>query len=178
MMVVDIETSGLDPKRHSILSIGAVDYYDSSNEFYVECALPYKGVVNLDALAINGFKLPAISQVNSKRLAISEALDLFIDWTKTCVNPTTIAGQNVAFDRAFLQETMAKCDKSFFLPIHVVDLHSLYYFHLVRKNLLPSSTFSLRSIAHELDVLCESEPHNALEGARCAMRCIRRLNEL
>ena len=36
MIVIDIETTGLDPRKHSIVSIGAIDLSNPKRQFYVE----------------------------------------------------------------------------------------------------------------------------------------------
>lgn len=55
MIVVDIETTGLDPKNHSILSIGAIDMNNPENKFYGECQCEPGKMVSEQALKINGF---------------------------------------------------------------------------------------------------------------------------
>jgi len=37
MVVVDVETSGLDPQKYAMLSIGAVDFENPERQFYAEC---------------------------------------------------------------------------------------------------------------------------------------------
>ena len=37
MIVIDLETSGIDPMEHSILSLGAVDFDNPEYFFYGEC---------------------------------------------------------------------------------------------------------------------------------------------
>ena len=41
MIIVDVETTGIDPEKHSIVSIGAVDFSNPSNEFYMKIPLFY-----------------------------------------------------------------------------------------------------------------------------------------
>jgi len=43
MIVADIEATGLDPRKHSILSIGAVDFEHPERQFYGECRICGKG---------------------------------------------------------------------------------------------------------------------------------------
>ena len=39
MIVVDVETSGMDAYKHSLLSIGAVDFENPVERFYEECRI-------------------------------------------------------------------------------------------------------------------------------------------
>ena len=39
MIVVDVETTGVDARKNSIVSIGAVDFENQKNQFYGECKI-------------------------------------------------------------------------------------------------------------------------------------------
>ena len=39
MIIIDVETTGLDPKKYSIVSIGAVDFKKPMRTFYEECRI-------------------------------------------------------------------------------------------------------------------------------------------
>ena len=55
MIVADIEASGLDFRKNSIVSIGAVDFEDPKRQFYAEPRIWDGAECNLESLAINGF---------------------------------------------------------------------------------------------------------------------------
>ena len=55
MIIIDVETTGLDPERCSLVSIGAVDFSCPERQFYGECQAWDGAEVSADALAINGF---------------------------------------------------------------------------------------------------------------------------
>ena len=37
MIILDIETTGVNPEKHAIVSVGAVDFLNPSRTFYEEC---------------------------------------------------------------------------------------------------------------------------------------------
>ena len=55
MIALDIETSGIDAHKHSILSIGAIDMDNPGNRFYAECRAWDGAHIDQEALDINGF---------------------------------------------------------------------------------------------------------------------------
>ena len=55
MIVLDVETSGTDPNKHSILSLGALDLSNPSNQFYGECRAFEGAHLEEEAFAVNGF---------------------------------------------------------------------------------------------------------------------------
>jgi len=50
MIVIDIEATGKDPKNCSILSIGAVAFFHSNNQFYTECRIRKNAYISAKAL--------------------------------------------------------------------------------------------------------------------------------
>jgi len=78
MIVVDIETSGTDPYKHSILSIGAVDFSNAERFFYQECKIEEGKIFEEEALKINGFSEKQIKDPNKKDL--ESILKDFIIW--------------------------------------------------------------------------------------------------
>ena len=37
MLIIDIEASGTDYQKHSIVSLGAIDFHQPERQFYAEC---------------------------------------------------------------------------------------------------------------------------------------------
>lgn len=165
MIIVDTELSGLDPKKHSLLSIGAVDF-DTGDEFYGECRIEEGRVIDEESLAINGFTREQCIDPNKPYphgLYIS-----FLEWAKG--REMLLAGQQVG-----------SCDVLFLKEIHngvkglvgpwpfgyrTVDLHSVAYARW-RKSL------SLDGILETICLNKESKPHNALNGARCEYKAFK-----
>jgi len=60
MIVVDLETTGLDPGENSIVSIGAIDFVNPSRTFYKECRIPAGTKVSKESLKITGLTLKGL----------------------------------------------------------------------------------------------------------------------
>src|SRR5271169_948275 len=104
MIVIDIEMSGIEPSRHSILSIGAVDFTNPKNQFYMECRMRKGAVANPEALAVNGFTHKEAK--DKSKPSLKAVLLAYIKWSRK-VKDRTIAGHNVQFDIKFLKHSLA-----------------------------------------------------------------------
>jgi DNA polymerase III epsilon subunit-like protein len=162
MIVVDVETTGLDPTRLSILSIGAVDFDDPNNTFYVECK-PWENAsdVSKEALGINGFDL---EQLKRDGMNQDEAIEAFINWAILKNGKPVLAGHNVWFDRDCLKEMAHRAVVKWPFGHHVVDTFSLAA-AVALKNYKPlpakqKDMFELAGLPEE------PHPHNALTGAK------------
>src|SRR3990172_3819987 len=134
MIVVDVETSGLDPTRHSIVSIGAVEFANPENKFYEVCRIWEGAEISQKALERNGFSEEEIRDPNKKSL--EEALKEFFEWAAK-VDEQTLAGHNPSFDRDFLRTSAERYGLPWAFSYRTVDLHSLCYTHFLRRNLAP-----------------------------------------
>jgi DNA polymerase III alpha subunit (gram-positive type) len=164
MIIVDIETSGLDPKINGMLSLGAVDL-KTNQEFYIECQLTDGREANEKALEINGFTQDQIK--DSNKLTDVEALITFCRWTER-LEDKMLGGHNIGhLDILFLEEIWSRVDSGCFgglkpkfpFSYRTVDSATLGY-ALFKKSL------SLKDLCLELGVEPENKTHNALEGAR------------
>jgi len=168
MVIVDVETTGLDPKRYSIASIGAVDFEHPERTFYEECRIWDGAKVSEEALAVNGFTEEEVRDADKKSLR--ETMRTFAKWLDGCAEKT-MAGQNPSFDRDFINDSFARSDIEYRFAVRTVDLHSLAYTEHKRKNvIIPAknhhSDLSLDDIAKYAGLKEEPKPHNALNGAK------------
>lgn len=168
MLVIDVETTGLDPKKYSIVSIGAVDFENPERQFYGECKAWDGALVSEEALEVNGFTEEQVRDTAKKSL--EEIMNEFKKWVDESGN-VTLAGQNPAFDRDFLNDSFHRANIDFKFAARNVDLHSVaYYDHLKRGIAIPlknrHSDLSLDKIARYAGLTEEPRPHNALNGAK------------
>jgi len=177
MIVVDVETTGVDPEINSIIGIGAVDFFNSKNQFYEECKIWYGAEITKKALEINGFTFEQIT--NSRKQSLESAILKFIEWAKN-IEYRTFAGENPAFDRDFLKESV-KIYKINWKPGHrTIDLHSLCYSHHLKRGIKPPikekiTDLDLNKTLNYVGLPPEPNPHNALVGAKYEAEAFSRL---
>ena len=177
MIIVDVETSGVDHREHGILSIGAIDFENPKRRFYAECRLSQNIKINEDSLLINGFLKEQCYDKN--KTDIRETLISFIKWINES-DDQTIAGQNVSFDRDFLNAAAKQLGLDWNCGIRTVDLHTLCYLTLKKEQKeIPlqehKAKLSLDAIAQALGLPEEPKPHHALNGAKWEAECFSRL---
>lgn len=182
MLVVDVESSGLDAKLHSILSVGAFDLAKPEHRFYMECTVWPGAHISAEALEVNGFTEDECRNGRkSETVTEAELITQFLEWSQH-LGDRTIAGQNPSFDRDMLKAAAQRAGKSWDLAHRTIDSHSLCFMHMVKRGLVPPLDEQHRRSALDLDavlVYCgipaEPEPHNALTGALCHGEVISRL---
>ena len=109
MIVLDIETTGPDPTRHSIIEVGAIDFDSPENYFNERCQIWDGAEIDLKALEINGFTLDEIQ--DKTIFTQKELISRFMLWTEP-IEDKTIAGQNVDFDINFIKANSWRTYKS------------------------------------------------------------------
>jgi len=179
MLVIDVESSGTDPYKNSILSLGALDFEHSDNQFYDECRAWEGAHINDEALAVNGFTREEATDHSKK--SEEEAVKSFIAWAKE-LRDWTFAGQNPSFDRDFIRAACLRNRIDFPFAHRTIDTHSLAYMHMVKRGIVPPfnatkhhGTLDLDAILRYVGIPDEPMPHNALTGALSHAEVISRL---
>ncbi len=178
MIVVDVETTGIEPSKHSIVSIGAVDFFAPDNQFYEECSIWDGAETTKEALRITGF---TEEQVRDKsKMPLRHAIQKFSVWLSTR-KYKTIAGHNIAFDRSFLKSSAERYGIHLPLLYRVIDLHTLVYIHHLMRNLTSHVDEQGRTklnsdvVFNYVGLPPEPMPHNALFGAKIMAEAFSRL---
>lgn len=180
MIIVDIEASGTDYEKHSIVSAGALDLEHPENRFYEECRVWDGAHIEDDALAVNGFSREQIT--DSAKQSESELARHFIAWAEK-IDDRTLAGQNVSFDRDFLKAAAARAGHTAWAFAHrTIDTHTLCYMHMIKRGITPPfdpekhrSALNLDAVLNYCGIPEEPQPHNALTGALSHAEVIARL---
>lgn len=177
MIVADIEATGLDPRKHSILSIGAVELEHPERQFYGECRMWEGASVMTDALAVNGFTRQEC--VDPRKHSLEELMQMFLHWVEQCEDKT-LAGHNVSFDRDFLNDSFARAHIGWHFSYRTLDLHSMAYMDAVRRGIeIPHKNerveLSLDTILKYVGLPEEPKPHIGINGAKYEAEAFSRL---
>jgi DNA polymerase III epsilon subunit-like protein len=163
MIIVDIETTGLDSRIHQMLSIGAVDS-KTGETFYGECRVYKKDILDPRALAVNGFT--EAEARDPKKMTPKQLYDSFLAWCKPRSN--TLVTCNISFDQSFLRKVNYEAGYPFdhFPFRRCLDLYTMAYIKL-------GEPMSLKKMCTKLGIEPEPEVHNALTGAQKAHECLK-----
>jgi len=177
MIIVDVETTGLNPDKHSLLSIGAVDFANPERQFYEECRIWDGAHIDDDGLAVNGFTREQIIDPDKK--TEGEIVKEFLDWahsSKEC----TVAGQNPYLDLRFIEAGARRNHMDASLHHRVVDQHSICFAHMLKRGVKPpikGNEYNLNSdaIMIYVGIPTEPRPHLGINGARWEAEAFSRL---
>lgn len=176
--VLDVETTGLNPWKCAVLSVGLVSYSGRLNEFYREY-YPFDGAeVMEEGMKINGFELDKMprDQVNDPKNVVGD-IRLFLKANRCNVT----AGQNPSFDRDCVNAYAERYCADFRLPIWMLDMHSVCMGYMLEKGIevprKPDGGLYLSgdAILKFVGLGAEPKPHNALTGARYEFEALCRL---
>lgn len=178
MIIIDVEASGTEAHKHSIVSLGALDFANPTNRFYEECRI-WDGAHIMDgALEVNGFTKEQITDPNKQSEA--DLVHTFLHWSEG-VEERTFAGQNVSFDRDFVRYAAERAGHTEWpFAYRTVDTHTLCYMHMISRGLRPPiahrrSALDLDAVLNYCGIPEEPTPHNALTGALSHAEVVSRL---
>lgn len=168
MIALDVETTGLNPEKCSIVSLGAVDTEDPTNQFYDECGVWEGAHISEEALAIHGFSREELTSSTKKSEA--ELIKAFVAWATDRPENRTFVAQNVSFDHDFTRHACMRAGIEFPFSKRTIDIHSITWLHMT-LNGVPAPVGNHHSLIN-LDFALrycgipeEPRPHNALTGA-------------
>ena len=178
MLIVDVEASGTDYHKHSIVSVGALDLANPTNRFYEECRIWEGAHIMDEAMAVNGFTKEQVT--DPKKHPESDLIHSFLAWSDG-LSERTLAGQNVSFDRDFLKAAAERAGHTKWpFAYRTIDTHTLCYMHIIKSGKQPPvekrrSALNLDAVLRYCGIPKEPEPHNALTGALSHAEVIARL---
>lgn len=183
VLVVDVETSGLDPRRHGVLEIGAVA--PDGAEFQDKCWLDADRQWEQGALDVNGYSSQELYKATSRDFEADKAglLELragflkWLAWKKGEGRRWTLAGCNVgAFDLQFLRHMSADAVQPDFDAVvahRTRDLGTLAMAcELVGIFRPPQWGWNADAIFEACGLGREPKPHSAITGARMSNRAL------
>lgn len=167
MIIIDIETTGVDSKKNSIVSIGAVNFEKPDQSFYEECRAWDNSHIDPVALEVNGFTEDEVR--DSTKHSEGDILTSFFKWLDA-QDDLVVAGQNVFFDCDFLRDAAMRWNIPYFLSRRIIDLHSITYFHMIQRGITPpllnrKTHLDSDKIMEYVGIPTEPKPHKAINGA-------------
>jgi DNA polymerase III epsilon subunit-like protein len=177
MIVVDIETSGIDFLKNGIWQIGAIDSDDSKRIFLDECRIDNEDTITKEALNVVGVTEEYIRSI--RKQSQKELLEKFFEWCKDAKVRNFIC-HNPQFDFSFIK---CKADKyGLKMPVHFrcFDTHSiasLKYYEIYDKLPIENdySIMGLPNVLFFCGMQDNRDKHNALEDAKLTAECFYRI---
>jgi DNA polymerase III epsilon subunit-like protein len=179
MLIVDIEATGPDPLKNSIISIGGVNTQDPYNQFYEECQMSEGAECDPDAMKFINLTKEDVTDPNKPTL--QETLQRFFVWCDKA-HDKVVGGHNITFDVTFLRVAADRYELPWKLGFRFVDLHTIGYYLFAKKNIAlintdGLSTLSLNQILYYVGLPKEPTPHIAINGAKFEAEAYIRLVE-
>ena len=177
MIVLDIETSGLDFYKCGIWQIGALDFYNPDNYFFQEARIDDEDIAQPKALEITG-KTEKDLRDRSKQSQM-QLLGKLFNWSKSC-RVVNCGCENPQFDVNFIEIKSKKYGLKFPFPHRAFDLHSTAqerYFQIHGEFLIKDgkSDMGLTNILKFVGMQDNRGAHTALEDARLEAEVFSRL---
>lgn len=173
ILFIDTETGGLDPNKHSLLSVGLALWEDSeimhTEEFFVK---EEEYNVTEIALKINKIDLEKLKKIGISKIEIKENILKFIK-KNFDEEKIILAGQNVNFDISFLKKLFSLEEFSQIFSYRSVDIASILKYISLKKNIDISS---LDEAMKYYGIKTEKR-HTALEDAKIAAEIFTKLLE-
>src|SRR4051812_5163735 len=120
MIILDVETTGLNAEKNSLVSIGALDFNNPEDRFYEECRIWDGAEVDPKALEVNGYTEEEIRDPDKKTEA--DIVQNFWDWLAD-KEDITVAGQNCYVDVAFVNAALKRAGVKEALPKRTFEQH-------------------------------------------------------
>jgi DNA polymerase III epsilon subunit-like protein len=157
--VVDVETTGLDDRKNDIIELSLHRMTDNIQKTWHIKPINIDNI-DSDALRINGHKLDNLLHKTKA------GRDLYLDANKVIIEienwimednvPNTqrvLAGQNVPFDKGFLEQFWIKCESKDSFPFgrRLLDTMTIqFYLDLCQESMLDS--YSLNSLTKKYGI--------------------------
>lgn len=169
VVVVDLETSGLDPDKHGILEIGAVRM-SSGAEFECKVRLAENLEYDPGVYRVNG--VTEAEARSEDRLTETAALYEFFLWLNG--KDILMAGSNPRFDHDFLK-VASKDGQEMPWPFrrHLLDLQTTALTYVIASGVPVPRSLSADAVYSMLGQPMEPKPHRALQGARAEAHAFR-----
>ena len=169
--ITDLETTGLDCRRHEIIEIGLLLVRQKSLEIFDSWAMKVKPVhietANAEALRINGWN----AQEWKDATCLRDALEVYSKKTHGAI----FLSQNITFDWLFLDQAFESTGVPDLLDYHRLDLPTMSWLFSRRRQDL--TRLNLKELCRFFNIGEEPMPHRAIHGARRAYEVLKKIDE-
>lgn len=174
-LLIDTETGGLDPNKHSLLTVSMIAMGKDLNEYgSIDLAVKHDTYnVTAEALRVNRIDIAAHDARSSY-----DSYWKLVEFLSThgLQDKLVPAGWNVSFDNAFMKAYLGKNVWNEYVSYRSMDVQSIVSF-LVATGTLDPKCKSLRSTA-EFFGLDTSGHHNAAVDTLLTLQVLRKLQNL
>lgn len=171
LVCVDVETTGLDPKRHGLLSVGA--YHPATGaQFYVECNPGADCAIEEIAMRVNG---QDIGEARKRKDSDVAAVRMLQDWLRAVRECSRmkgrfiLVGKNPGFDRDWL--VSRSYERADGIPVdferRMIDVHACALAVAAARG-VDAPAMKINAVYAALGLPVEPDPHNAFRGAQYA----------
>jgi len=162
-VVIDVETTGLDPERSELLEIGAVRIVDHDISETFSAMIRTKQPVPKEITALTGIT----QQMSEEGSECAKALEAFWNF----LGSSAVIGHNLSFDLAFLKKASAEAG----IPVgrnSCIDTLSL-----ARRKIRDITDYRLETLADYFGIK-PKRFHRAVEDCCTTFRIYEKLNEI
>ncbi len=177
LLFIDTETGGLDPQKHSLLSIGVVVWDAIEGELFSDEYYIYSEIYNVTKTAarLNHFDERRQQDYALDPEAVIEKLKIIKEQYFREYPSVPLAGHNVAFDIQFIKKMFSSCGRSFerLFSHRSVDTYSIIKYLSDCK--LISEKINSSAKAFKYFGIPVNGRHTALGDARATMQLYAKL---
>ena len=183
MIILDIETSGVEFVKHGIWQIGALDLNNPKRTFLDECRIDDSDSIAQESLDLGGIDEKYLR--NKRKQSQKQLLEKFFKWCHTAHIKNFVC-QNPQFDTGFIKTKAEKCGLAYPFHFRAFDLHtvaSITYFHIHDRFMMREfkelkkshSDMGLPNILKFCGMTDPRTTHNALEDCKLTAECFSRM---
>ena len=170
-LIIDTETGGLEPSKHSLLEFAAILADDKFN-IDATFSTPIKSkdgnyVVSAKALEVNGMSLDHIDRYGNTPDIIASQLDFLLRGEEQL----TVVGHNISFDLQFIEGPIGEVIKKH-SKRRPIDTSAIASFLISLGHISPKSG-SLQNLADYFDIKRDAQ-HRALSDAKTTLSLLQR----
>ena len=176
LLLIDLETTGLDAQKHEIIQIAAILLDKKTlkeKEIFSSFISPLRWKNrDLESMKVNGIKLDQLKGAPSLKTVLSQFNKIFKP------QEVVLSHYGGPLDMDFMREAYKKAGLKWQFDYHYFNLWAVFYAFLASRNKLKNSKkftgFSLDDFMKEFKIKSNSR-HDALEDGRIEAEVLRRI---